>query len=68
MKLVISPTVNVFDTMVEVTLRVFLRIVETIAARILSPIKDMNQLKCTLKNVDINVATNNAPAYVYLKP
>lgn len=67
-KFVISPTVNVVESTVEVTLRVFLRIVETIAPRILSPTKDINQLKCTLNNVDTNVAAKRAAAYVYLKP
>lgn len=45
MKFVISPTENLFDSSVEVTLRVFLKIVETKAPRIFSPMIDINQLK-----------------------
>jgi hypothetical protein len=66
-KLVISPTVNDLERSVEVTLRVFLSIVETIAPRILSPIIDISQLKCTMNNADIIVAAKRAPAYKYLK-
>lgn len=66
MKFVISPTLNSLVSTVEVTLRVFLRIVETIAPRIFSPTNDINQLKCTINNVEIRVAAKRPAAYEYL--
>lgn len=65
-KFVISPKLNVFVSSVDVTLSVFLRIVETIAPCILMPICDISQLNWVLNRADTSVAPRSPPAYMYL--
>lgn len=67
MKFVISPIEKALLSSVDVTLRVFRKIVDTIAPRILRPMMDISQVKCTLNNADIIVVERRLAAYMYLK-
>lgn len=67
MKFVISPIEKALLSSVDVTLRVFRKIVDTIAPRILRPMMDISQVKCTLNNADIIVVDRRLAAYMYLK-
>lgn len=66
-KFVISPIENDLDKTVDVTLNVFLSIVDIIAPRIFSPIIDISQLKCTLNRAPTTADVKRPAAYAYLK-